>query len=131
MVSNMKKVVIFWFLIVGSVSASDTPLSGMFSNAASGYVEYMNPTLDTKINLIVTKNDSGQQFFIQCFKGNKAGFGVVTEFKVPLIKAVINAGPHCPASTLKVELDYNEAIVRSDSGWAHLMRGNIYVPIVD
>jgi hypothetical protein len=127
----MKKLAIFLLLVPSISYSSDTPISGTFSNAGKNYQEYMNPTLQSKINLVVTTNDNGQQFFIQCFKGNTAGFGVVTEFKSPRPQATINAGSYCPANTLRIELDYEDAIVRSESGWAHLSRGNIYVPAVD
>ena len=111
--------------------ASTTPLSGTFSNAGKDYKEHMSPSINQKINLIVTVNKNGQQFFIQCFEGEDAGFGVVTELKQPQTEAVIQAGPECPSRALRVELDYEEAFIRSSDGWAHLMRSNVYVPIKD
>ena len=76
--------------------ASDTPLSGTFSNlkntARSGYAESMK----NKINLIVTLGPGGQQFFIQCFKGDKPGFGVTPGLKSPQREAKIKA---CPSNS--------------------------------
>ena len=126
----MKKMLILLFLISASAHASETPLSGTFSNASKNYQEYMSPSLSTKINLVVTLNESGQQFFIQCFKDGNPGFGVITEFNTPKRTARIKAGTHCPAKDLRVELDYEEAFVRSGKRWAHLLRGDIYLPIV-
>jgi hypothetical protein len=112
-----------------SLWASDTPLSGTFSNVknteTSGYANSMK----SKINLVVTIASGGQQFFIQCFKGEKAGFGVVTVLKTPQREAKIKAGPECPAREVVVQLDYEEAFVRIGSGFVYLPRGDIHVPI--
>lgn len=127
----MKKLAIILLLFPIIANASYPPFSGAFSNASKGHREYMKPTLKQKNNFIVTVNDSGQQFFIQCFKDGMAGFGVVAAFIKPRSNAVIDAGPECPARVLRIELDYEEAFIRSKTGWAHLIRGNLYVPIVD
>jgi hypothetical protein len=74
-------------------------------------------------------NENGQQFFIQCFKGRKAGFGVVTIVKKPRFIAKIRAGPECPAREVQVELDYESAAVRTKSGWIYLPRDNIHIPL--
>jgi hypothetical protein len=112
-----------------SVWASDTPLSGTFSNVKNTEKSGYAASLKNKINLVVTLDRGGQQFFIQCFKGEKAGFGVVTVLKTPQRAAKIKAGPECPAREVLVELDYEEAFVRAGSGFVYLPRGNIHVPI--
>ncbi len=131
MKNKLTKLAILLILISDSSHSSNTPLSGTFSNAGKKHYEYVKPGLDTKINLIVTTNKNGQQFFIQCFKEEKIGFGVITEFKTPHVQAVINAGKYCPAIKLRIQLDYEEAYVRSGSDWLLLSRGGIYIPIVD
>ncbi len=126
---KMKIIVIMLFFIMGNSHGSDTPLSGSFSNATSNHLGYMGSTMSSKMNLIVTLNGTGQQFFIQCFNEDTLGFGVITQFKVPHINVTINAGQYCPSNLLQVELGYNGATIRSDSKWAHLMRGGIYIPV--
>lgn len=109
--------------------ASNTPLSGTFSNVKKEATNGHKPTLHTKINLVVTINGDGQQLFLQCFDGNKAGFGKVTMLAKPKIVAEIKAGKECPSEKAEVQLDYEEAIVRFKSGWVYLPRGDIHVPI--
>ncbi|WP_370978280.1 hypothetical protein [Agaribacterium sp. ZY112] len=118
--------------------ASMTPISGSFSNTEkvlekhSGLKEHLHSKTAQRINLLVTVNDEGQQFFIQCFRGGKAGFGVITNFKDRKIsREEINAGPECPASKLRVLLDYEEAIISFGNDSLILMRGAIDVPIED
>ena len=85
--------------------------------------------MKNKMNLVVTVNKAGQQFFIQCFKGEKAGFGVVTTLKTPRQITKIKAGPECPGPEVQVELDYENANIRTDKGWIYLPRDNIHVPL--
>ena len=87
--------------------------------------------MKSKINLVVTVNHNGQKFFIQCFSAEKAGFGVITTFKIPQQTAKIKAGSECPTVDVQIELDYEGAIFRIGSGWGYLPRGDIYVPIED
>ncbi|WP_152553400.1 hypothetical protein [Methylotenera sp. L2L1] len=87
--------------------------------------------MKNKINLVVTVNDKGQQFFIQCFNTEKPGFGVITTFKQPQTTVKIKAGPECPATEIQIELDYEGAVFRIENGWGYLPRGDIYVPIED
>ena len=128
----MKHLLTFLFLLPTIVYASYPPFTGTFSNANKESIavkKYDRSTLKQKINLVVTVNASGQQFFIQCFTGDETGFGVITTFKKPRTRTTISAGPECPATSLKVELDYEEAYIRSEHNmWAKLMRGNIVIP---
>ena len=116
-------------LVALSSRASDPPLSGTFSNVLNKDTSGFTTSMKNKINLVVTLGRSGQQFFIQCFEGDKAGLGVVTVLKKPQRVAKIKAGPECPAQEVQVELDYEDAAVRTASGWVYLPRGNIHVPI--
>ncbi|HEY3487334.1 MAG TPA: hypothetical protein VGL10_04660 [Gammaproteobacteria bacterium] len=126
----MKKLIYLTFLPVAlSAYASNPPLSGTFSNVQNSDTGGFKTSMKNKINLVVTINQDGQQFFIQCFKEDKAGFGVTTLIKTPRLIAKINAGPECPASEVQVELGYENAAVRTDSGWIYLPRGNIHVPL--
>ena len=128
----MKHLLTFLFLLPTIAHASYPPFTGTFSNANKESIaqeKYNRSTLKQKINLVVTVNANGQQFFIQCFTGNEAGFGVITTFKKPRTRATINAGSECPTTSLKVELDYEEAYIRTENNmWARLMRGNIVIP---
>ena len=128
----MKHICIFLLLIPAFSHASYPPFSGTFSNANKESIaqeKYDRSTLKQKINLVVTVNANGQQFFIQCFTGEEAGFGVITTFKKPRTRATINAGTECSAKSLKVELDYEEVYIRTENNmWARLMRGNIVIP---
>lgn len=110
---------------------SDTPLSGTFSNANSGYRDYAKSTLPEKFNLIVTVSSQGQQFLLQCFKNDQAGFAISTTYKKPVINANVRAGSNCGEKNYQISLDYEEAYIRSTKGWARLQRGPVYVPIVD
>jgi hypothetical protein len=126
----MKKIALLAVLSVAlSSHASNPPVSGTFSNVQIADTHGLKPSIKTKMNLIVTVNQDGQQFFIQCFKGDKAGFGVVTVIKQPQLKTKISVGPECPASEVEIELDYTGAIVRMASGWAYLPSGSIHVPL--
>jgi len=117
-------------LLIASTSyASDTPLSGTYSNVKNKDAGGYTTTIKTKINVVVTVNNNGQQFFIQCFNAEKAGFGVITTFKIPQRTAKIKAGTECPAAEIQIELDYEGATFRMESGWGYLPRGDIYVPI--
>ena len=118
-------------LVTTTSHASDTPLSGTYSNVQNSDTGGYATTLKSKINLVVTVNKNGQQFFIQCFNGGKVGFGVITNLKTPQQTARIKAGSECPASEIQIELDYEGANFRIGSGWGYLPRGNIYVPIED
>ncbi|MDR2213086.1 MAG: hypothetical protein LBE21_05615 [Pseudomonadales bacterium] len=123
-------------LLLCSLSmASDTPISGTFSNIniepSEERLSLPHNSFKSTVNLVVTVNESGQQFFIQCFDGQQLGFGVVTIFENPRVNAVIKASPECPATEIQVELDYDSANIRTSEGWAELPRGGIYVPIVD
>ncbi len=109
--------------------ASDTPLSGTFSNVKNTETSGYAASMKNKINLVVTVGQGGQQFFIQCFMGGKPGFGVLTVLKTPQREAKIKAGPECPEREVRIQLDYEEAFVRTGSGFVYLPRGNIYVPI--
>jgi len=127
----MKHFLTFLFLLPTIAHASNPPFTGTFSNAnkeSIAQAKYDRSTLKQKINLIVTENENGQQYFIQCFSGEEAGFGVITTLKKPRTRTTISAGPERPAKSLKVELDYEEAYIRTDNIWARLMRGNIVIP---
>lgn len=128
----MKHLLKLLFLLPTIAHASFPPFTGTFSNAnkeSLAQEKYTRSTLKQKINLVVTVNSNGQQFFIQCFTGNELGFGVITTFRKPRTRATINAGPECPSISLKVELDFEEAYIRTvNNGWAKLMRGNIDIP---
>jgi hypothetical protein len=127
---EMKKLIAITLLLIGSSSmASDPPVSGTFSNVQNQDTRGFKTSMKIKINLVVTVNQNGQQFFIQCFDGEKAGFGVVTVVKQPQRVTKINAGPECPASEVQVELDYDDAAVRTEKGWVFLPRSSIHVPL--
>ncbi|WP_296508729.1 hypothetical protein [Rhodoferax sp.] len=119
---------ILWFPAL-SLWASDTPLSGTFSNVKNTEMSGYTASMKNKINLVVTIGQGGQQFFIQCFEGEKAGLGVVTLLKTPQREAKVKAGPECPARNVVIQLDYEEAFVRIGSGFVYLPRGSIHVPI--
>lgn len=125
---------LFSFLLMSFVAqanwASDMPLSGTFSNVKNKRALEYTESMRAPINLVVTIGSAGQQFFIQCFKGEQAGFGVVTVNKTPQQVTKIKAGAECPAREFEVELDYEEAFLRFGSRFISLPRGNIYVPIV-
>jgi hypothetical protein len=126
----MKKTPLLALLAVAlSSHASNPPVSGTFSNVQNTDTQGLKPSIKTKMNLIVTVNEGGQQFFIQCFKGEKAGFGVVTVIKQPQLQTKISAGPECPASEVEIELDYEGAIIRMANGWAYLPSGSVHVPL--
>ncbi len=126
----MKKLTLVALLLIAfSSHASNPPLSGTFSNVQNKDTGGFTTSMKNKINLVVTVNQNGQQFFIQCFRGDKAGFGVVTVVKKPQLITKINASRECPASEVQIELDYENAAVRTDRGWVYLPRGNIYVPL--
>ena len=125
----MKLIAFFILLFSSFTTASTTPLSGKFSNVKNSFTGGMNPTLRDKVNLIVTVNDEGQQFFIQCMKNNQLGFGVSSIINPPTRVVTIKAGPECPEQDLVIELDYNEAIIRTDNGWLYLPRSDIHVPV--
>lgn len=124
----MKKTAAFVLMLPAMVLASASPVSGVFSNVTKG-----SPADEPEyqFNLIVTVNNSGQQFFLQCFENGTPGFGVSTQLESPKSKATINAGPECPANKLQIELDYEEATIRFAKARVILPRGNIHVPIVD
>jgi hypothetical protein len=127
----MRRLALFVMLVLAVTSyASFAPLSGTFSNVKNTSTGGFTTTMKNKINLVVTINNNGQQFFIQCFQEDMPGFGVVTVLKIPKQIAKINAGPECPASEVQVELDYESANIRTKSGWVYLPRGEIYVPLV-
>ena len=126
----MRQLFLLILLLVTSTShASDTPLSGTYSNVKNKDSGGYTTTMMHKINLVVTVNNNGQQFFIQCFNAEKAGFGVITTFNKPQQTAKIKAGPECPAAEIQIELDFEGAIFRVGNGWGYLPRGSIYVPI--
>lgn len=126
----MKKLALLTLLLAAfSSHASFPPLSGTFSNVLNKETGGFTTSMKNKINLVVTINENGQQFFIQCFKGEKAGFGVITVVKTPQQITKIKAGPECPATEVQIELDYESAAVRTDNGWVYLPRGDIHVPL--
>jgi hypothetical protein len=128
----MKQLFLSIFSLLACIAhASDTPLSGTFSNTKNSDTGGYNTTLKSQINLVVTVNKSGQQFFIQCLKVGKAGFGTTTTFKAPQQTATIKAGPECPAKEIQVELDYEGVIIRVGERMGYLPRGNVHVPIED
>jgi hypothetical protein len=116
--------------------ASMPPVSGTFSISKDVIEKHKLLYQHTKsnkshtINLIVTANKGGQQFFVQCFKNNQAGLGVITNFDTKKLIAEINAGPECPSSKLEVQLDYEDATLRFGNEWILLMRSGISVPYV-
>ena len=126
----MKKLILIFLVLPVLSFASTPPASGTFSNVKNSFV-LGEPTLKTKMNLIVTTNKNGQQFIIQCFKGRIPGFSAITNYPTASYTVVIQAGENCPAKEAEVTLDYEEAIVRFGSGWVYLPRGNIYVPAQD
>jgi hypothetical protein len=103
-------------LLALPVWASDTPLSGTFSNVKNKEMSGYAASMKNKINLVVTIGPNGQQFFIQCFQGERAGFGVITVLKTPKREAKIKAGPECPRQEVVIQLDYEEAFVRVGGG---------------
>jgi len=117
----------------GSVS----PISGQYSNfterANSKPFDNIrkNDTLKTKINLIVTKNQQGQQFILQCANNDQLGFGTVTEFKTLRSKAIIKAGQYCPFKEAEVEFDYDWVVIRANGKFGLLIQGAINVPVTE
>lgn len=87
--------------------------------------------LNTQINLVVTKNASGHQYFIQCSNGSELGFGTVTQFDTVKYKATINAGQFCPFKVAEVEFDYDWVILRANNKTTLLYQGSILVPVVE
>lgn len=120
----MKQFLLALVLVATQASASNPPVSGVFSNASEH-------ALDGTFNLVVVASERGQQFFIQCFKNGKTGFGTLTRMPKPKLNAIINADSTCPASKIQVTLDYEEAYVRFGGKHFALPRRGIYVPIVD
>jgi len=126
----MRQLPFIVLLLIASTSrASNTPLSGTYSNVKNKNTGGYTTTMKNKMNLVVTVNNMGQQFFIQCFNAEKAGFGAITTFKTPQTTVKIKAGPECPAAEVQIELDYEGAIFRIGNGWGYLPRGDIHVPI--
>ncbi len=123
-VKIMRQYLLALVLLATQAGASNPPVSGLFSNASEH-------ALDGTFNLVVVANERGQQFFIQCFKSGKAGFGMLTRLPKPKLNAIINADSVCPASKIEVNLDYEEAYVRFGGKHFALPRRGIHVPIVD
>ena len=117
--------------------ASVSPRSGQFSNFTKSAIKnnYQitsnNKTLNTQINLVVTKNSTGQQFFLQCSNGTELGFGVITKIKNARSKTIINAGQFCPFKVAEVEFDYDWVILKANNKTTLLYQGSISVPIVE
>lgn len=120
----MNRIFLALILVATQAGASNPPVSGVFSNASAD-------ALDGTFNLVVVVGERGQQFFIQCFKNGKTGFGTLTQLTKPKLNAIINADSSCPASRIEVDLDYEEAYVRFGGKHFSLPRREIYVPIVD
>lgn len=120
-------VVIF---ISNVVSASETPLSGTFSNVKNAATHGFKPPLKHKMNLMVIQNENGHQIILQCFTGDEPGFAVITEIEADQVQRIakVNAGPECWSQDLQVELDYESAVVRGKGGWVYLPRGEIHIP---
>ncbi|HJV76202.1 MAG TPA: hypothetical protein VJ654_18425 [Noviherbaspirillum sp.] len=120
----MKQILFALLFVAAQASASNPPVSGTFSNASE------NAASGT-YNLVVTATENGQQFFIQCLKDGKAGFGKLTQLPKPMINAQIDAGAQCPVSKIEVMLDYEEAYITVNGKNIALPRRGIYVPIID
>lgn len=120
----MKQVLVALLFVATQACASNPPISGTFSNASKD-------AASGTYNLVVTATENGQQFFIQCFKDGKAGFGKLTQLSKPVINARIDAGSPCPASKMDVMLDYEEAYIIVKGKNIALPRRAIYVPIID
>jgi len=134
------KIYILIFLIAFTYSntqASVSPVSGQFSNFTKSAKRNNYPVssttniLSTKINLIVTKNILGHQFFLQCSNGNELGFGTVSQFNTTAYKTTINAGQFCPFKKAEVEFDYDWVIFRANNKVTLLYQGSISVPVVE
>jgi len=83
-----------------------------------------------KANLIVTYNEKGQQFSVQCFQGNKAGFFTSTHITTLIGKITINAGQYCPTNKFVVNMDYEWVYISYDNKVMVLVRKSLKVPIV-
>ena len=130
MAKRMKYIAALFVIISMQAFGSSPPLSGTFSNVISEETHGHTPSLELHMNLLVTSNESGQQFIVQCFSSGEAGLGVVTSFIRAQVKAEVAAGEHCPSRTAIVELDYNGAIISFQTGWVYLPRGTVYVPAI-
>ena len=119
----MKQVLVALLFAATHASASNPPVSGTFSNASKD-------AASGTYNLVVTATENGQQFFIQCFKDGKAGFGTITQLPKSMVNARIDAGSPCPASKMDVMLDYEEAYITVNGKNIALPRRGIYVPII-
>lgn len=128
--SSMKYVAALVMLLSMQAFGSNPPLSGTFSNVTSEETHGHAPSLKLHMNLLVTSNGGGQQFIVQCFSSSEAGLGVATNFTRAQVKAEVVAGEYCPSRTAIVELDYNGAIIRFQTGWVYLPRGTVYVPAI-
>jgi hypothetical protein len=120
----MKRIFLALALVSTQAIASSPPVSGTFSNASE---DARNRTF----NLVVVANERGQEFYIQCFKEGKTGFGTLTRLPKAKQTAMIRADSSCPASKIEVDLDYEEAYVRIGRERIALPRREIHVPIVD
>lgn len=120
----MKHLALLMLFLSSLAQASDPPASGTFSSARS-----VSP--DGMFNLVVTATAEGQQFFFQCFTDGKPEFGTLTSFKGRRTDAVLNAGAGCPASKVRIRLDYEEAWVEIKGKWVAIPRNDIVVPIAD
>lgn len=120
----MKRSILALALVSTQAIASSPPVSGTFSNASED-------ARDRTFNLVVVANERGQEFYVQCFKDGKTGFGTLTRLPRAKLNAVIRADSSCPASKIEVDLDYEEAYVRVGRERIALPRREIYVPIVD
>jgi hypothetical protein len=134
--TSMKSLFLLTILFYQSSAIASMPATsgvyGVSDKVIDKYSAMYESSTSTKaysINLIVTSNDLGQQFFIQCSKGSAAGFGVITEFKNKhKLNAIINAGPECPSDKLRVELDFDQAVIRFGDKWILLIGGEVGVP---
>ena len=121
--------------LFGNVNAFASPVSGQFSNftklaKSEAFTEIVqNDTLETRVNLVVTSNYGGQQFFIQCLYKNELGFGKITKFKKPRSKARIQTGQYCPFSEAEVKFDDGWIILTANGKSTVLIQGAINVPI--
>lgn len=120
----MKSIFLALALLSTQAVASNPPLSGTFSNASG-------EARDRTFNLVVVANERGQEFYLQCFKDGKTGFGTLTRLPKAKHNAVIRAGSSCPTTKIEVDLDYEEAYVRVGRERISLPRREIYVPIAD